>query len=64
MKYLIFFSSFLLLHFITYSQPNIDKISWFGENGAYLSITKKKVFVQINYFKNSYRKNYIFAPLK
>jgi len=64
MKHFFFFSSLLLFHFLVYSQPKIDKISWIGENGEYLSITKKKAFMQkkeacrelsvVKYVKNRY----------
>jgi len=51
MKHLFFLSSFLFLHFVTFSQPKIDKITWVGENNQYLNLSKKKPSLQqkINY---------------
>ena len=46
MKYLIFLSSLIFLHFLTYSQPKIDKITWVGQNNEYLNIGKKKASLQ------------------
>jgi len=64
MKHLLFLFAIFFSQNITYSQPKIDKITWIGENGEYLSITKKKAFVQkkeacrelsvVKYVKNRY----------
>lgn len=46
MKYLFFLNSLIFIHFLSYSQPKIDKITWIGENNEYLNISKKKTSLQ------------------
>ena len=46
MKRIFLLSSLILFHFITYSQPNIHKITWVGENNEYLNISKKTALLQ------------------
>jgi hypothetical protein len=64
MKHLIFLSSLILIHFLTCSQPKIDKITWVGQNNEHLNISKKTASLQkgmkfqefgvVKYVKNNY----------